>query len=209
MRRASATAACRRRRRRSAACRPRSRPARRARRPPRVAARDAAATCSACVEAQRDGGLVRERREPAQLLRADHLVAHEHVLHAAAHQRLGFADLLAALADRAGGDLQPRDRRALVRLRVRPQANAALGGERRHLVAGCARTRRGRRPARACRSRPASHRSGRGHWFIACPSFACQGGFSLSDDSAAVTPRFRALPARESLHPRSNACADR
>ena len=59
---------------------------------------------------------------------ADDFVADQHVAHAAADQRFGLADLLAALAHGAGRDLHQRDRRALVRLRMRTQAHA--GGPR-------------------------------------------------------------------------------
>ena len=82
------------------------------------------------VETQRYSRIGRERRQAAQLLRIHHLVADQHVADAAAHQRLGLADFLAALADGAGGDLLSRDRRALVRLRVRAQAHAGRLGER-------------------------------------------------------------------------------
>jgi hypothetical protein len=85
------------------------------------------------VEAERHRGVARERREAAQLVRADDLVADEHVPHAAVHQRLGLADLLAALPDRAERDLLQRDRRALVRLGVRAQAHAGPRREIRQL----------------------------------------------------------------------------
>ena len=53
------------------------------------------------VEAQRDRRILRERGKTAQLAITDNLIAHQDVLHAAAHQRFGLADLLHALADRA------------------------------------------------------------------------------------------------------------
>ena len=107
-------------------------------RPPSVtpnscATREAASTCSAAVEAQRDRGILCQRREAAQLALADDLVAHQHVLHAAAHQRLGLADLLHALPDRALRDLPERNGCALMRLGVRSHADAGRPRELRHL----------------------------------------------------------------------------
>src|SRR5690349_8534984 len=86
------------------------------------------------VEAQTHSSVGRERREAAELRLANDLVAHQHVPHAGLHQRLGLAHLLAALPDRAGGDLLQRDRRTFVRLRVRAQPDAALAREVRHLA---------------------------------------------------------------------------
>src|SRR6185437_4227059 len=63
------------------------------------------------VEAEPDRRFGTERRKPAELRHTDHLVAHQHVAYAAADERLGLADLLAALADGARGDLAQRDRR--------------------------------------------------------------------------------------------------
>ena len=57
------------------------------------------------IEAQRDRRILGERCQPLQLALANHLVAHQDVLHATAHERFGFADLLHALADRAVSDL--------------------------------------------------------------------------------------------------------
>ena len=85
------------------------------------------------IEAQADRGFVRERCEPAQLACAHDLVAHQHVAHASAHERLGLADLLAALADGTRGDLQQRDVGALVRLGVGPQPDARRARERGHV----------------------------------------------------------------------------
>ena len=70
---------------------------------------------------------LRERREAREFLRADDLVADHHVGHAAVHQRLGLRHLLAAHADRAALHLDQRDLRALVALRMGPDANVAAG----------------------------------------------------------------------------------
>ena len=167
MRRARAPRPLGRARRRNAACRPRFRRARRASTPNSVAARDAASTCSARVETERDRRIrAPARPSGASFAHADHLVADQNVAHAAAHQRFGLADLLAALADGAGGDLLQRDRRALVRLRMRAQPHARRARERRHVCEGCARRRRDRRSMPACRSRRPARRSGRGCTFI-------------------------------------------
>ena len=85
------------------------------------------------VETQRDLRLAREPGEPAQLALAHHLVAHQDVGDAAAHQGLGFADLLHALADRPGRDLAARDRRRLVGLGMRAHTHAGGVGEAGHL----------------------------------------------------------------------------
>ena len=76
------------------------------------------------VEAQRDRRILCERGKAAQLAITDDLVAHQDVLHAAAHQRFRLADLLHALADRAVRDLAQRDRRRLVGLGMRAHAHA-------------------------------------------------------------------------------------
>ena len=81
------------------------------------------------VEAQADAGIAREGRETAQLVRADHLVAHQHIAHTATHQRFGLTYFLAALADGAGGDLLHGDYRALVGLGMRAQPHARGAGE--------------------------------------------------------------------------------
>jgi hypothetical protein len=85
------------------------------------------------IEAQRDGRLLRKRGQPPQLAFADHLIAHEHVLHTAANQHFGFADLLHALADGAASDLPQRNRSRLVGLGMRPHAHSRGAGERGHL----------------------------------------------------------------------------
>ena len=85
------------------------------------------------VETQRDLRLAREPGEAAQLALAHHLVAHQDVGDAAAHQRLGLAHFLHALADRAGRDLPPRDRRAFVGFGMRAHAHARGARDAGHL----------------------------------------------------------------------------
>ena len=63
-----------------------------------------------------------ERGDAGQLGRVDDLVGDVDVVDAGGRERLGLARLLHADADRAGSDLQAREGRALVHLRVRPQA---------------------------------------------------------------------------------------
>ena len=67
--------------------------------------------------------LLRQRRQPLQLAGPDHLVADQHVRHAAVHHRLGLADLLAAHPDGPQGHLPPGDYGALVRFGVRAQSH--------------------------------------------------------------------------------------
>ena len=62
--------------------------------------------------------------EARDLGRRDDLVGDEHVGNACVDERRGFVGLLAADSDRAGGDLQPRDLGAFVRLGVRAQPDA-------------------------------------------------------------------------------------
>ena len=67
------------------------------------------------------------RREPSEsqeLRRRDYLVGDEHVADTRLDERGGLVDLLAADAHRAARDLQLRDLGRLVRLPVRPQAQA-------------------------------------------------------------------------------------
>src|SRR5262249_9963551 len=66
---------------------------------PRAAARPGA------IKHHPAGPLFCERGQPPQLAFADHLIAHQHVLHTAANEHFRFADLLHALADRAERDL--------------------------------------------------------------------------------------------------------
>ena len=66
-------------------------------------------------------------------------------------QRLGFAQLGGADADRAGGHLQLRNRRALVRLGVRPRRDAVARAAPPASSRCCAPACRGRRRAPACR----------------------------------------------------------
>ncbi len=61
------------------------------------------------IGAQGNLGDVRQRRQPRQLGRAHHLVAHQDVGDAAPGQRLGLRHFLHALADRAARDLKLRD----------------------------------------------------------------------------------------------------
>ena len=78
--------------------------------------------------------LVRQRRHAAQLGHAEHLVADQHVVDAAGAQRLGLGHGLRAQAHCAGLQLQAPEQRALVRLAVRAQAQAVLGGEFDHAL---------------------------------------------------------------------------
>ena len=70
-------------------------------------------------------------QEPADLLRPDHLRRDEDIAHAGRRHHVGLADLGHADAHGAGGDLAPRDLRALVGLGVRAQLLAGgldIGG---------------------------------------------------------------------------------
>jgi len=73
-----------------------------------------------------------ERGDARQLGSVDHLVRDVDVVDAGGGERFRLARLLDADADRAGLSLHPRDRRALVHLRVRPQPDAVAARERRH-----------------------------------------------------------------------------
>ena len=84
------------------------------------------------IDRDREPDSLRQFRHALELGRRDDFVADEDVGDAAVGQRLGLARLLHADADRTGADLQPRDRGALVHLRVRPQANAVGAGELGH-----------------------------------------------------------------------------
>lgn len=84
------------------------------------------------VDAEADPGAAGEPGKAIELGRADDLVGDQHVADAARDQHLRFPDLLAALPDRAMGDLAQRDLGALVRLRVRPEPNAMGLRESRH-----------------------------------------------------------------------------
>src|SRR6516225_3936200 len=66
------------------------------------ATRDAASSWSG---ASKHSAMVASLASPPQLALANHLIAHQHVLHAAANEHFRFADLLHALADRAETDL--------------------------------------------------------------------------------------------------------
>src|SRR5258706_13666120 len=78
------------------------------------------------IDADADLCATRKRGDALELVRADHLVGDEHIGDAALHHRLGLRNLLAAHADRAGGDLALRDLGSLVRLGVRAYANAVF-----------------------------------------------------------------------------------
>jgi hypothetical protein len=84
------------------------------------------------VDCDRETHARRERGDTCELGRIDHLVRDVDVVDAHGGERFGFARLLHADADRARGALQPRDGRALVHLRVRPEAHAVLAREGRH-----------------------------------------------------------------------------
>ena len=70
----------------------------------------------------------------------------------AADEDLGLADLRGADADRAAGELQLRDGRTLVRLRVRPAHDVHRGQPASASSRCSARTCRGRRTAPVCRA---------------------------------------------------------
>jgi len=86
------------------------------------------------VHQHADPRLPRQRREAQELRGRDDLVGDEHVHDAGLDERRGLVDLLAADAHRAARDLRLRDRGRFVRLRVRPQPEAAGGDLARHRV---------------------------------------------------------------------------
>src|SRR3990172_9126384 len=67
------------------------------------------------VRAPSDARALRERGEPLELRRADHFVRHQDIGDSRLDHRLGLGNLLAANADRAGGDLALRDLREIGR----------------------------------------------------------------------------------------------
>ena len=85
------------------------------------------------VDADAESRALGERGQACDLRRAHDLVAHEDVVHAAFDQRLGFRDLLAAHAHRAGGNLALCDLRAFVGLGVGPHAHPAGDGLRQRI----------------------------------------------------------------------------
>ena len=101
----------------------------------------------------------RQRGQPLQLAGADDLVGDQDVADARVDEDFGLGDLLAADADRVALDLRLRDLRALVRLGVRAQRQARCRAPHGPSGRGCARRRRGRRPAPACRSRQRRRRA--------------------------------------------------
>ena len=72
-----------------------------------------------------------ERNQPFDRRRGHDRRRDQDRLDAAGRQHLGFAELGAAQADRAGIQLQARDRQALVRLGVRPQRDARAASRAR------------------------------------------------------------------------------
>ena len=80
------------------------------------------------VDGGRDRDALGEVGEARELLRADDRIADEDVVDAGVGHHLGLAELRHLHADRAGVDLEARDLRQLVRLRVRPDRDARLGG---------------------------------------------------------------------------------
>ncbi len=84
------------------------------------------------VDAEADLRGTGKAGETIQLGRSNDLVGDQNVADAARDQHLGFTDLLAALPDRAMGDLAQRDLRAFMRLCVGPEPDAMGLGEGRH-----------------------------------------------------------------------------
>ncbi len=84
------------------------------------------------VDAEADLRSPGEASETIQFSRSNDLVGHQNVADAACDQHLGFTDLLAALPDRAMGDLAKRDLRALMRFGMGPEPDAMGLGEGRH-----------------------------------------------------------------------------
>ena len=76
------------------------------------------------VDAETDLRRTGKAGETIELGRADDLVGDQHIADAAGHQNFCFAHLLAALPDRAMGDLAQRDLRALMRLGMGPEPDA-------------------------------------------------------------------------------------
>ena len=79
------------------------------------------------IRAHRDIRAPRQCREPLQFCRAHHFVRDQHVVHAAIHHGLGFADFLTAHADGAESDLAQRDFGAFVAFGVRAHFHVAPG----------------------------------------------------------------------------------
>src|SRR5690606_5555650 len=84
------------------------------------------------VHAHADAGRARQLRQQRQLGRPDDFVADVHVIDARRHERNRLADLLAADAAGAQGQLPSRNFRALVRLGVRAQAHVVAVGPGLH-----------------------------------------------------------------------------
>ena len=80
------------------------------------------------------GRALRQCGEARELGVGDDLVGDQHVADAGVDERRGLVDLLAADADGAVLELQPRDVRALVRLGVRPQREATAAHRAGHQV---------------------------------------------------------------------------
>ena len=79
------------------------------------------------VDEHADSRRPREIYEPRDLRRRDDLVRDEDIADAGGDERGSLVGLLTADAHRAARELRLRDRRALVRLGVRPQADRARG----------------------------------------------------------------------------------
>ena len=86
------------------------------------------------VRADADLGLAGQRRQPLELGGAGDLVGDEHVANAAGDHHLGLRHLLAAHPDGAERHLPRGNVGRLVRLGMRPQANAGTLGEVRHAL---------------------------------------------------------------------------
>ena len=86
------------------------------------------------VDRNADPDAPRQLGQPGELVRRNHFVADVDVRHALGGEALRLADLLYTHTDRAGVDLQPRDGRALVHLRVGAQAHLVIARERGHAL---------------------------------------------------------------------------
>ena len=86
------------------------------------------------VGADRDAGEARKCGGTGELAGADHLVADQDVRHPAPGQRLGFGDLLHALAHGAAADLLQRHDGGFMRLGMGAQLHAGALDGLRHRV---------------------------------------------------------------------------
>jgi hypothetical protein len=78
------------------------------------------------------GGHRVQRQQASDLVFAQHGRGQQQLVEPAPCQRLGFTELGAAQADRAGFHLSLADRDGLVGLGMRPQPDPALAGQRGH-----------------------------------------------------------------------------